>query len=103
MKRRTSFFRKSQYNCNKNGIPFDTESPIITSGIRLGTPACTTRGFGPQEFKIIADLIYKVIKGLSSNKENNSHMKKKYKKKLLIFVLLFLYMVIISNHALSVL
>ena len=47
--------------CNKNGIPFDTESPMITSGIRLGTPACTTRGFGKQEFKLIAKLIHKVI------------------------------------------
>ena len=37
---------QSKYTCNKNGIPFDTESPMITSGIRLGTPACTTRGFG---------------------------------------------------------
>ena len=48
--------------CNKNGIPFDTQSPMITSGIRLGTPACTTRGFKENEFKLIADLIYKVIK-----------------------------------------
>ena len=44
---------------------------MITSGIRLGTPACTTRGFGPNEFKLIADLIFKVIDGLA-NKENNS-------------------------------
>jgi glycine hydroxymethyltransferase len=63
---------KANITCNKNGIPFDTESPMITSGIRLGTPACTTRGFGEQEFKYIAELIYKVIKGLSENKLDNS-------------------------------
>jgi glycine hydroxymethyltransferase len=63
---------KANITCNKNGIPFDTESPMITSGIRLGTPACTTRGFGKQEFKLIAELIHKVIKGLSENKSDNS-------------------------------
>ena len=67
---------KANITCNKNGIPFDTESPMITSGIRLGTPACTTRGFGEQEFKFIADLIYKVIKGLSENKSDNSKIEK---------------------------
>ena len=55
---------RSNITCNKNGIPFDTESPMITSGIRLGTPACTTRGFGEKEFTLIADLISKVVKGL---------------------------------------
>ena len=54
---------RANITCNKNGIPFDTESPFITSGIRLGTPACTTRGFKEEEFKLIADLIHKVIKG----------------------------------------
>ena len=61
---------RANITCNKNGIPFDTESPMITSGIRLGTPACTTRGFGDNEFRLIAELIYKVIKGLSTNKDN---------------------------------
>ena len=63
---------RANITCNKNGIPFDTESPFITSGIRLGTPACTTRGFGEQEFKLIAELIYKVIRNLSINKSDNS-------------------------------
>ena len=58
---------RANITCNKNGIPFDTQSPMITSGIRLGTPACTTRGFGPNEFKLVGDLITKVIKGLSEN------------------------------------
>ncbi|MDC0525305.1 serine hydroxymethyltransferase [Pelagibacteraceae bacterium] len=74
---------KSNITCNKNGIPFDTESPMITSGIRLGTPACTTRGFGEQEFKLIADLIYRVIKGLSENKSDNSKIEKEVQKEVI--------------------
>lgn len=53
--------------CNKNGIPFDTRSPFVTSGIRLGTPAGTTRGFGPAEFRTIGKLIAEVVEGLSKN------------------------------------
>ena len=72
---------RANITCNKNGIPFDTESPMITSGIRLGTPACTTRGFGPNEFKLIGDLIFKVIEGLSKNKEDNSKNRKRSSKR----------------------
>ena len=53
--------------CNKNGIPFDKRSPFVTSGIRLGTPAGTTRGFGPEEFARIGALIAEVVDGLSKN------------------------------------
>ncbi|EAQ30081.1 probable serine hydroxymethyltransferase protein [Erythrobacter sp. NAP1] len=53
--------------CNKNGIPFDTRSPFVTSGIRLGTPAGTTRGFGPVEFRKVGELIARVVDGLSKN------------------------------------
>ena len=74
---------RANITCNKNGIPFDTESPMITSGIRLGTPACTTRGFGEQEFKLIANLIYKVIKGLSDNKSDNSIIENEVKKEVI--------------------
>ncbi|WP_299377263.1 serine hydroxymethyltransferase [uncultured Kiloniella sp.] len=58
--------------CNKNGIPFDPEKPMVTSGIRLGTPAGTTRGFKDAEFKKIGELITKVLDGLAANREDNS-------------------------------
>jgi glycine hydroxymethyltransferase len=74
---------KANITCNKNGIPFDTESPFITSGIRLGTPACTTRGFKEEEFKLVADLIYKLIKGLSENKSDNSKIENEVKKEII--------------------
>ena len=53
--------------CNKNGIPYDTRSPFVTSGIRLGTPAGTTRGFGTEEFRKVGELIAEVVNGLSKN------------------------------------
>nr|WP_086735452.1 serine hydroxymethyltransferase [Erythrobacter colymbi] len=53
--------------CNKNGIPYDTRSPFVTSGIRLGTPAGTTRGFGPEEFRTVGKLIAEVVDGLAKN------------------------------------
>ena len=74
---------RANITCNKNGIPFDTESPFITSGIRLGTPACTTRGFKEEEFKLVADLIYKVVKGLSENKTDNSKIENEVKKEII--------------------
>jgi glycine hydroxymethyltransferase len=55
--------------CNKNGIPFDPEKPMVTSGIRLGTPACTTRGFGAPEFREVGRLIIEVLDGLARDGE----------------------------------
>jgi glycine hydroxymethyltransferase len=52
---------RAHITCNKNGIPFDPQKPAITSGIRLGTPACTTRGFGIAEFQQVGDLIAEVL------------------------------------------
>jgi glycine hydroxymethyltransferase len=58
--------------CNKNGIPFDPEKPAVTSGIRLGTPAGTTRGFGRDEFREIGGLITEVLDGLAKNGEQGN-------------------------------
>ena len=74
---------RSNITCNKNGIPFDTQSPWITSGIRLGTPAATTRGFRAKEFEHVAKLITKVVQGLSKNPEDNSKIEKEEKKEVI--------------------
>jgi len=58
--------------CNKNGIPFDPEKPMVTSGVRLGTPAGTSRGFGIEEFKQIGEMISDVLDGLAANRDDNS-------------------------------
>tara|TARA_B100000886_G_scaffold328211_1_gene276387 strand:+ start:180 stop:1463 length:1284 start_codon:yes stop_codon:yes gene_type:complete len=67
--------------CNKNGVPFDPESPFVTSGIRLGTPAGTSRGFGVEEFTIVGELIGDVLDGLSANKDDNSKVESEVKSK----------------------
>ncbi|MCU0829614.1 MAG: serine hydroxymethyltransferase, partial [Tabrizicola sp.] len=61
---------RAHITCNKNGIPFDTEKPTITSGVRLGTPAGTTRGFGEPEFRQIGRWIIEVTEGLAKNGED---------------------------------
>lgn len=58
--------------CNKNAIPFDPEKPTVTSGIRLGTPACTTRGFAVAEFRQVGELIADVLDGLASGANDNT-------------------------------
>ncbi len=62
--------------CNKNGVPFDPEKPTVTSGIRLGTPAATTRGFGTAEFRQVGELITRVLDGLAANPEDNGAVEK---------------------------
>ena len=61
---------RARITCNKNGVPFDPEKPMVTSGIRLGSPAGTTRGFGEVEFRQIADWIIEVVDGLARNGED---------------------------------
>jgi len=63
---------RAHITCNKNGIPFDPEKAMVTSGIRLGSPAGTTRGFGAAEFAEIGRLIVEVIDGLASNGEDGN-------------------------------
>ncbi|MEZ5779142.1 MAG: serine hydroxymethyltransferase [Paracoccaceae bacterium] len=63
---------RAHITCNKNGVPFDPEKPFVTSGIRVGTPAGTTRGFGEAEFRQIARLIVEVVDGLAANGEDGN-------------------------------
>ena len=63
---------RAHITCNKNGVPFDDEKPTITSGIRLGSPAGTTRGFGEPEFRQIGDWINAVVDGLAANGEDGN-------------------------------
>jgi glycine hydroxymethyltransferase len=57
--------------CNKNGIPFDPEKPTVTSGIRLGSPAATTRGFGAEEFRTVGQMIVDVLQALARGRADN--------------------------------
>lgn len=71
---------RAHITCNKNGVPFDPEKPFVTSGIRLGTPAGTTRGFAEEEFRQIARWIVEVVDGLAANgDEGNAAVEEKVK------------------------
>ncbi len=71
---------RAHITCNKNGVPFDPEKPTVTSGIRLGSPAGTTRGFGEAEFRQIADWIIEVVDGLAAHgADGNAEVEKKVK------------------------
>ena len=59
---------RAHITCNKNGVPFDPQKPFVTSGIRLGTPAGTTRGFGTAEFREIGRMIVEVLDGLAEKR-----------------------------------
>ena len=72
---------RSGLTCNKNGIPFDPEKPMVTSGVRLGTPAGTTRGFGQAEFRQVGELIVEVLDGLAVNGENNESVENTVREK----------------------
>jgi glycine hydroxymethyltransferase len=71
---------RAHITCNKNGIPFDPEKPMVTSGVRLGAPAGTTRGFGEAEFRDIGRMIAEVLEGLAKNGEaGNGRVEEKIK------------------------
>jgi glycine hydroxymethyltransferase len=74
---------RANITCNKNAIPFDPEKPVITSGVRLGTPAATTRGFGAGEFRRVGQLIAEVVDGLAANSEDNSAGEAKVREEVL--------------------
>jgi glycine hydroxymethyltransferase len=63
---------RAYITCNKNGVPFDPEKPTVTSGIRIGSPACTTRGFGVNEFRLVGELMTEVLEGLAANDEDGN-------------------------------
>lgn len=67
--------------CNKNAIPYDPEKPTITSGIRLGSPAATTRGFGQAEFRQIGEMILEVLDGLATNPDDNSAIEQRVRER----------------------
>ncbi len=73
---------RANITCNKNGVPFDPEKPMVTSGVRLGTPAGTTRGFSVSEFQAIGEMIIEVLDGLAANgSESNAETESAVKKK----------------------
>ncbi|RCS23119.1 serine hydroxymethyltransferase [Phyllobacterium salinisoli] len=82
-KRAEAALGRANITCNKNGIPFDPEKPFVTSGVRLGTPAGTTRGFGIAEFQEIGNLISEVLDGLkvANSDEGNAAVEKAVKDK----------------------
>jgi glycine hydroxymethyltransferase len=82
-KRAEAALGRANITCNKNGIPFDPEKPFVTSGIRLGTPAGTTRGFGAAEFREIGNLIAEVLDGLkaANSDEGNATVEAAVKQK----------------------
>ena len=84
-KRAEAALGRANITCNKNGIPFDPEKPFVTSGVRLGTPAGTTRGFGAAEFKEIGNLITEVLDGLkaANSDEGNAGVEAAVKAKVM--------------------
>jgi glycine hydroxymethyltransferase len=84
-KRAEAALGRANITCNKNGIPFDPEKPFVTSGIRLGTPAGTTRGFGQGEFREIGRLIVEVLDGLrsSNSDDGNAEVEARVKEKVI--------------------
>jgi glycine hydroxymethyltransferase len=63
---------RAHITCNKNGVPFDPEKPTVTSGVRLGSPAGTTRGFGAAEFRQVGSMIAEVLDGLAAHGEDGN-------------------------------
>ncbi|PIW30896.1 MAG: serine hydroxymethyltransferase [Rhodobacterales bacterium CG15_BIG_FIL_POST_REV_8_21_14_020_59_13] len=69
--------------CNKNGVPFDPEKPMVTSGLRIGSPAATTRGFGEAEFRQVGEMMVEVLDALAENRSGNKAIEDAVKAKVL--------------------
>ena len=69
--------------CNKNGVPFDPEKPMVTSGLRIGSPAATTRGFGEAEFKQVGEMMVEVLDALAENRSGNKAVEEAVKARVL--------------------
>ena len=78
-----SSLEAANITCNKNGIPFDSEKPTITSGVRLGTPAATSRGFGAAEFQDVGHMIIEVLEGLASSPDDNAAVEGQIKERVI--------------------
>ncbi|HEY8579503.1 MAG TPA: serine hydroxymethyltransferase, partial [Beijerinckiaceae bacterium] len=72
---------RAHITCNKNGVPFDPEKPFVTSGVRLGAPAATSRGFGVAEFRQVGELIAETLDGLARNGDSNGEVEAGVKAK----------------------
>ncbi|MGH7063710.1 MAG: serine hydroxymethyltransferase, partial [Stellaceae bacterium] len=73
--------QRTKITCNKNGIPFDPEKPMVTSGIRLGSPAGTTRGCGQAEFRHVGEMIAEVLDGMAANGNDNGAVEASVRRK----------------------
>jgi glycine hydroxymethyltransferase len=76
--------QRANITCNKNGIPYDPEKPMVTSGLRLGSPACTTRGFGAAEFRQVGALIAEVLDALAKNPDGDATVEAAVREKALV-------------------
>jgi len=74
---------RSGITCNKNAIPFDPEKPMVTSGVRVGSPAATTRGFGTAEFRQVGELMIEVLDGLQADPEGNAAVERAVQERVL--------------------
>ena len=83
-KKAEDILEEANLTCNKNAIPFDPEKPFVTSGIRLGTPAGTSRGFGPKEFRQIGNLISDVLDAINSSEENLERVIKRVRNEVIL-------------------
>jgi glycine hydroxymethyltransferase len=78
--------QRAHITCNKNGIPYDPEKPMVTSGLRLGSPACTTRGFGVSEFRQVGSLIAEVLDALANNPDGDAAVETAVREKAIALV-----------------